>query len=83
MTAPLVITVLDESFDTSVFYNFNEEDSNNGNDVTQQEIIPFFADYNSIRDTLKFQKTKPLYFYLDNYTSNALETALPPPEYNS
>ena len=55
---PLVITVLDKSVDTAVFYNVNEGESNNDIEVTQLKIIPFYSISNSTSSILKLQKIK-------------------------
>lgn len=81
MAAPLVIMALDKTFDTSVFYNLNEEESSNGHDVAKHKIIPFFTSCNPIASILRLQKTKYHSYCLDNYNTQALETALQPPEY--
>src|SRR5690554_380190 len=81
MAAPLVIAVLDKSFDTSVFYNVNEGESNKSCELTQIKIIPFYVTSNSITNILKLQKTKYHFYCLDTYMAHALETALQPPEF--
>lgn len=83
MTAPLVISVIDKSFDTSIFYHVNEEESSLSNDISQQEILPFFTYHTNSTSFLKLQKIKYIYFYLDDYSVDALETISPPPEYTA
>src|SRR5690606_33897456 len=78
MASPLVIAVLDKSFDTSVFYNVNEWESNKSCEITQIKIITFYVTSNSTTSILKLQKTKYHLYCLDTYMAHALETASTP-----
>lgn len=82
MAAPLVITVIDKSFDITVFYSLNEEESSNGHDTSQQKVIPFFSIIDPTGSVLKLQKKKYHSYYLDRYITYALKTILPPPRFS-
>lgn len=79
LAAPLVITVMDKSFDISMFYGINEEENNNNYEIKHKQIA--FPNYdNSELLVLELQKKKQFDFYLNHYSQLSLETHSPPPD---
>lgn len=79
ISAPTVISVIEKSFDTSVFFSVTEEENK-----VNETLKTFEAKLNdndrfglSIFD---LEKEKSYISYLKNYTQNDLECLSPPPE---
>ena len=80
LAAPLVITILDASFDISIFYSIDEEENNNNYEIKHKEIT--FQDWHKSESlVLELLKKSPFDFYLNNYSQLSLETNSPPPDY--
>ncbi len=78
ISAPTVISVIEKSFDTSIFFSVNEEE-NKVNETKTLEV--------KLSDIQKFgisifylEKEKSYTTYIKNYTPHHLECFSPPPE---
>ena len=79
IAAPTVISVVEKSFDTSIFYSVNEEENKTNETLKVFEVK--FSDHEKFCvSVLDFEKEKSYISYIKNYTSNDLECLSPPPE---
>lgn len=80
LSAPTIISVIDETYDVSVFYNVNEEENNNLNEIKKMEFHLeddfFLSFFEPIESNLVSD------FYLNLYTHLNIENLSPPPEQN-
>ncbi|HNU58641.1 MAG TPA: hypothetical protein PKI08_01675 [Aquaticitalea sp.] len=79
IAAPTIISVVERSFDTSIFYSVNEEESKSGETlkIFETKLLPY-NDYDiSLMD---IEKEKSFNSHLKNYTPSILECLSPPPE---
>ncbi|MCX7551180.1 hypothetical protein [Xanthomarina sp. F2636L] len=82
ISVPLIITIIDESVDISMFYSVNEGKNYSNNEIKHKELI-FLDGYSSEMIVIKLQLMKPLDFNFIDYSRRSLETSLPPPESTS
>lgn len=79
LSAPTLISVIEESFDTSVFYSVNEEE-NKGNDTVKIFEVKILETANNHLCLIDSEKENSYSSYLKNYTPFAIECFSPPPE---
>lgn len=80
IAAPTVISVVEQSYDVSIFFNVNEEENKVNETIKLFEI--------KLNETDKFQfsfldieKEKTYASYLKTYAPSTIECTSPPPEY--
>lgn len=79
LSAPTLISVIEKSFDTSVFYSVNEEE-NKANETVKIFEVKILENANSHMSLINSEKEKSYSSYLKNYTPFAIECFSPPPE---
>lgn len=79
LSAPTLISMFQESFDTSVFYSVNEEE-NKGNETVKIFEVNISENDNYLLSLIDSVKEKSFSSYLKNYTPFAIECFSPPPE---
>lgn len=81
ISAPTVISVIEKSFDTSVFYSISEEE-NKGNETLKTFVVKLPCTDKYGVSLIELEKEKSYVSYLKNYTSSIVECISPPPEAN-
>ena len=80
LSAPAVISFVDQSIDVSVFYSNSEEEENGQETNTNKEVLIFeshgFTSYNYSN-----KNKSALEYYYKNYTKPHLNLISPPPEF--
>lgn len=79
ISAPTVISLVEKSFDTSVFFNINEEENNSSETVKIFEV-KLLGNQQYYLSLLDLEKEKSYTSYLKNYTPYVTECVSPPPE---
>ena len=79
IAAPTIISVIEKSFDTSIFYSVNEEE-NKVNETLKTLEIKLTDHYKYCISFFDLEKEKSYTSYLKNYTPHYLECLSPPPE---
>ena len=79
MAAPTVISVVEKSFDTSIFYSVSEEE-NKINETLKVFEAKLFENDKFTFSVLDRENEKSYISYIKNYTSKDLECLSPPPE---
>lgn len=81
ISAPTVISVIEKSYDTSIFFSVNEEENKVNETLKTLEV--------KLSDIQKFgisifdlEKEKSYSSYIKNYTPHELECLSPPPEFS-
>lgn len=80
LTAPTIITVIDDTYDVSVFYNINEEENNNLNEIKKMEFHLEDDFFLSFFEPIKSNQVSD--FYSNLYTHLKIDNLSPPPEQN-
>jgi len=80
ITAPTVISVLENSFDVSVFFSVAEEESKEKDSNKTIELI-VLETKNEVSSLFFFEDTKITSYYSKNYNPFKVESNLPPPEF--
>ncbi|WP_274476407.1 hypothetical protein [Mangrovimonas aestuarii] len=80
VSAPTVISVIEKSFDVSVFFSMNEEE-NNENEVSKKLELKMFE----LTDTAQLSQLErsvknEIVFYLKPYALLSADNTSPPPE---
>ncbi|MCK7589328.1 hypothetical protein M0G43_01955 [Subsaxibacter sp. CAU 1640] len=79
IAAPTVISVVEKSFDTSIFYSVNEEENKINETLKVFEVK--LSDHEKFCISISdLEKEKSYIFCIKNYTSKDLECLSPPPE---
>lgn len=80
ITAPTIITLVDENQDISIFLNLTEEEEEKHSKETYKELKVY---HNSDLNIFfrKIQKKKNVVFFSKDYVSEYLKITTPPPEF--
>ncbi len=79
ISAPTVISVMEKSFDISVFFSVNEEE-NKGNEILKTFVVKLPCTDKYGISLIELEKEKSYSSYLKKYTSSIIECISPPPE---
>ncbi len=79
IAAPTVISVIEKSFDTSIFYSVNEEE-NKVNETLKVFEVKLSDHEKFCLSIFDLEKEKSYTSYIKNYTPHHLECLSPPPE---
>lgn len=79
LAAPTVISVIQKSFDTSVFYSITEEE-NKVNETLKVFEVKLIEHERFGLCVFDLEKEKSYNSYIKNYISNDMECFSPPPE---
>lgn len=79
ISAPTMISVIEKSFDTSVFFSVNEEE-NKGNETLKTFVVKLSSNDKLGISIFELEKEKSYSSYLKKYTSSIIECVSPPPE---
>lgn len=79
ISAPTMISVIEKSFDTSVFFSVNEEE-NKSNETLKTFVIKLPCTDKYTISLIELEKEKSYSSYLKKYTSSIIECISPPPE---
>ncbi|HLT54084.1 MAG TPA: hypothetical protein VKZ97_09340 [Flavobacteriaceae bacterium] len=78
--APTVISVIEDSYDTSIFFSANEEENQNQSEVLKINEAKFLNEYLVSEFFWHYTEKSQFNFYLKHYTPHTLECVSPPPE---
>lgn len=79
ISAPTMISVIEKSFDTSVFFSITEEE-NKSNETLKTFVVKLPCTDKYAISLIELEKEKSYNSYLKNYTSSIIECISPPPE---
>lgn len=79
ISVPTVISVIEKSFDTSVFFSVNEEE-NKVNETLKTFVVKLPCTEKYGISLIELEKEKSYSSYLKKYTSSIIECISPPPE---
>ena len=79
IATPTVISVIEKSFDTSIFYSVSEEE-NKVNETLKTFEVKLSEHYKYDLSFLDLEKEKSYNSYIKDYTPHDLECLSPPPE---
>lgn len=80
ITAPTIISLVNENQDISIFLSLNEEEKENFETETFKDVKIFSNSY-SLMFFKKIQKRKTVCFTSKNYSSVFLKITTPPPKF--
>jgi transposase-like protein len=79
MTAPTIISVVESTFDVSVFFDINEEE-NQENDSSKKLEVEFAESNMSTESLITSEERKSTNHYSESYSKFFLKLHSPPPE---
>lgn len=80
IVAPTVISVIEDSYDVSIFYNVSEEESQSQNEISKQSEVKFINTFAFASWFWQEKEQSLINCYIKNYTPLTPECASPPPE---
>lgn len=80
ISAPTIISMVEKSFDTSVFYSVNEEE-NKGCETLKIFEVKLLENSDYDISLIDSEKEKSYNSHAKNYTPSTLECLSPPPEH--
>lgn len=81
ITAPTIITLVDENQDISIFLNLTEEEEEEKHSKETYKELKVYHNSDLNIFFRKIQKKKNVVFFSKNYVSEYLKITTPPPEF--
>ncbi|RSK41642.1 hypothetical protein [Mangrovimonas spongiae] len=82
LVAPTVISVIEDTYDLTIFYSVNEEENKEQNEVQKNLEVKYLENLGFSSVFWDNDENNSFSYYLKNYSPLVLECVSPPPEQN-